>query len=177
MAFALGGRWPGTGWGSILLALVWLAGCATGRIVDEGFIDAAGGFRVRLPEAGWDVIEIAGANVALARHGTSARIAVGASCPASETGPLPILARHLLFGLRQVQTVGRRALVLDGTEAIETIVRGDLNGHPVQVRAVVARQGGCLYDLLAVAAPAEFAEAERALADLMDSWQFTKRSP
>jgi hypothetical protein len=67
--------------------------------------------------------------------------------------------------------------MLDGVAGLETVVRGRVEGAPVQVRSVVIRQKGCLYDLLFVAPPETF-EARGADFDvLLAGWQFFSDTP
>ena len=104
-------------------------------------------------------------------------MAVSASCPEQEKGPLSAVARHVFFGLRQVEWLRQGPIMLDGVAGLETVVRGKVEGVPVQVRSVVIRQKGCLYDLLFVAPPATF-EARGADFDaLLTGWQFFSDTP
>jgi hypothetical protein len=99
-------------------------------------------------------------------------MAVSASCPEQEKGPLPAVARHVFFGLREAQWLRQGPIMLDGVTGLETVVRGRVEGTAVQVRSVVVRQKGCLYDLLFVAPPGTF-EAQNADFDgLLTGWEF-----
>ena len=156
-----------------------LTGCAaaSGRVVDGVYVDAAKGFRVDLPRSGWRVASSPGADLALRHTGTDASMAVSASCPEQERGPLPAVARHVFFGLRQVEWLRQEPVMLDGVAGLETVVRGRGEGAPVQVRSVVIRQKGCLYDLLFVAPPETF-EARGADFDaFLAGWQFFSDKP
>src|SRR3990172_9740352 len=91
-----------------------LTGCAaaSGRVVDGVYVDAAKGFRVDLPRSGWRVTQSPGADLALHNTGTDASMAVSASCPEQERGPLPALARHVFFRLRQVEWLRQGPVIL-----------------------------------------------------------------
>ncbi|MFQ5960466.1 MAG: hypothetical protein ACE5MG_03650 [Candidatus Methylomirabilales bacterium] len=163
-----------TGMGCVCVLLTC---CATSRTVDGVYVDEAKGFRVQLPRHGWHVVESSGADLTLRDTGSQARMAVSASCPARETGPLPALARHLLFGLRDVKRMRQEPILIDGVEGLDTEVIGTWEGERVQVWSVVIRRGGCLYDLLFIAPPATFG-AQRADFDaLLNSWEFLSETP
>ncbi|MGH7432571.1 MAG: hypothetical protein ACREJL_02330 [Candidatus Methylomirabilales bacterium] len=154
-----------------------LTGCAAGKVVDGVYMDPAKGFRVNLPRSGWQLTRSPGADLALRDTGTDASMAVSASCPEQERGPLPALARHVFFGLRQVEWLRQGPIMLDGVTGLDTVVRGRWGGAPIQVRSVVIRQKGCLYDLLFVAPPENF-EARGADFDaFLAGWQFFSDRP
>jgi len=156
-----------------------LTGCAaaSGRVVDGVYVDAAKGIRVDLPRSGWQVTQSPGADLVLRHTGADTSMAVSASCPEQERGSLPALARHVFFGLRQVEWLRQEPIVLDGVAGLETVVRGRAEGAPVQVRSVVIRRKGCLYDLIFVAPPETF-EARGADFDaFLAGWQFFSDKP
>ncbi|MCI0483494.1 MAG: hypothetical protein L0Y78_02805 [candidate division NC10 bacterium] len=172
---------PGLGAPATQMALVvlLLTGCAaaSGRVVDGLYVDTAKGFRVALPRSGWQVASSPGADLALRNAGADASIAVSASCPEQETGPLPALARHVLFGLRQVEWLRQEPIQLDGVAGLETVVRGRVEGAPVQVRSVVIRRRGCLYDLLFVAPPETFEARGADFEAFLAGWEFLLEKP
>jgi predicted Zn-dependent protease len=156
-----------------------LAGCAaaSGRVVDGAYVDAAKGFRVDLPRSGWQVTSSPGADLALRHTGADASMAVSASCPEQEKGPLPAVARHVFFGLRHVEWLRQEPIMLDGVAGLETVVRGTVEGTTVQVRSIVVRQKGCLYDLLFVAPPETFEARSADFDRLLTGWEFFSDKP
>src|SRR3972149_2444844 len=135
-----------------------LTGCAaaSGRVVDGVYVDGAKGFRVDLSRSGWQVTQSPGADLALRHADVDASMAGSARCTEQERGPLPALARHVFFGLRQGEWLRQEPIVLDGVAGLETVVRGSWEGAPIQVRSVVIRRKGRLYDLIFVAPPESF---------------------
>jgi hypothetical protein len=69
------------------------------------------------------------------------------------TRPLPVLVRHLRFGLRDVRDLQEAPIVLGGLSGTAHRFRATLDGVPVAVRAVTLRGPGCVYDLVGVAPP------------------------
>ena len=67
--------------------------------------------------------------------------------------PLPVLARHLRFGLRDVQDLVEAPVTLGGLPGATQRFRATLDGVPVAVRAVTLQGAGCVYDLVGVAPP------------------------
>jgi hypothetical protein len=104
-------------------------------------------------------------------------MAVSASCPEQEKGPLPAVARHVFFGLRHVEWLRQEPIMLDGVAGLETVVRGTVEGTTVQVRSIVVRQKGCLYDLLFVAPPETFEARSADFDRLLTGWEFFSDKP
>ena len=162
---------------AVICLCVLMTSCATGRALDGLYRDEAKHFQVRLPQNGWQMTETRGADVVLRDTRSTARMAVAASCPGEETGPLSSLVRHLFFGLRQVEELRQEQVVLDGAVGLDTMIRGSWEGATVQIRSVVIRRTGCLYDLLYVA-PADTFEVHSADFDaFLKSWQFLSEQP
>lgn len=152
-------------------------GCASGGIRNAVYRDEARNFRVEIPQNGWRVIQSPGADLALEDTRSAARMAVAVNCPERETAPLPSLVRHLYFGLRQVERLRQEQVVLDGAVGLDTVVRGSWEGTTVQIRSLVIRRTGCLYDLLYVAPPDAFAARSADFDRFVQSWQFLPEQP
>ena len=102
---------------------------------------------------GWTRID-SEADLALRRPAPPAGLMAHATCEGKPpVRPLPILARHLRFGLRDVQDLVEAPASLDGLPGTTQDFRATLDGVPVAVRAVTLQGGGCVYDLVGVAAP------------------------
>ncbi len=154
-----------------------LTGCAAGKVIDGFYVDGAKGFRVGLPRSGWQVTQSPGADLALRHTDVDASMAISASCPEQERGSLPALARHVFFGLRQVELLRQEPIVLDGVTGLETVVSGSWEGAPIQVRSVVIRRKECLYDLIFVAPPETFEARDADFDALLAGWQFFSDKP
>jgi hypothetical protein len=129
-----------------------LAGCAGVRVENGAYVVRRKGYRVGAP-AGWTRLETA-ADVALAREAPSAGLMAHATCEGKAPGrSLPVLARHLRFGLRQVRDLTETPITLGGLSGTASRFRAVLDGLPVAVRAVTLSGPACVYDLVAVAPP------------------------
>ena len=132
--------------------LAGLAGCGGVRLEDGSYVVSRKGYRVGAP-AGWTQIE-SEADLALRRADLSAGLMAHATCEGKPpVRPLPVLARHLRFGLRDVQALDESPVTLDGLPGTAQRFRATLDGVPVAVRAVTLRGTGCVYDLVGVAPP------------------------
>lgn len=163
--------------GGISLVCFFLIGCATGQTVGGFYIDETKGFRVRLPRDEWQMIESPGADLAIQDTRSHARMAVSASCPAREAGSLPALTRHLFFGLREVKRVRQEPILVDGVAGLDTEIAGEMEEEPVQVRSVVIRHEGCLYDLFFIASPETFADRQADFDAFLEGWEFLSGVP
>jgi hypothetical protein len=122
------------------------------RLQDAGYVVGGKGYRVGAP-VGWTRIE-SDADLALRRADPAAGLMAHATCEGRPAGrPLPVLVRHLRFGLRDVQELTETPVTLGGLPGTGQRFRATLDGVPVAVRAVTLRGPGCVYDLVGVAPP------------------------
>jgi hypothetical protein len=132
--------------------LAGLAGCAGVQPREGSYVVSGKGYRVGAP-AGWTRIE-SEADLALRRAEPPAGLMANATCEGKPpTRPLPILARHLRFGLRDVQDLVETSAALDGLSGTAQRFRATLDGVPVAVEALTLQGGRCIYDLVGVAMP------------------------
>ena len=132
--------------------LAGLAGCGGVRLQDGGYVVAQKGYRVGAPE-GWTRIE-GEADLALRRADPAAGLMAHATCEGKPpVRPLPVLTRHLRFGLRDIRDLTESPVTLAGLPGTTQRFRATLDGVPVAVQAVTLRGAGCVYDLVGVAPP------------------------
>ena len=117
------------------------------------------GYRVALPAGGgWEVAPDARADLELRRPASRAGILANALCLGkAPTRSLTILARHLTFGIQGREVLEQSELAVAGHPAVRVLLRGRLDGAPVEVEAYVVKGERCVYDLIYVAPPAQFA--------------------
>ena len=133
-----------------------LAGCSMSRI-ENGMFYSAKGYQVRLPGAGWQIDADRTADLALRRDTPPGGMLADATCEGKTLDySLPLLARHLTFGLRNRVTVAQSRDVVRGRPAEHAVVRGTADGTDVMVEAVVVKTAGCIHDFLYVAQPSGF---------------------
>jgi hypothetical protein len=132
--------------------LAGVAGCAGVRLEEGSFVVREKGYRVGAPAGGTPVKS--DADLVLRRAEAGSGLMAHATCDGKPpTRPLPILVRHLRFGLRDVQDLAEAPVTLDGLPGTAHRFRATLDGVPVAVRAVTLRGAGCVYDLVGVASP------------------------
>ena len=94
------------------------------------------------------------ADLALRRADPPAGLMAHATCEGRPPArPLPVLVRHLRFGLRDIRDLEESPATLDGLPGTAQRFHATLDGVPVAVRAVTLRGPGCVYDLVGVAPP------------------------
>jgi hypothetical protein len=136
----------------------------------------AKGYRVR-PPAGWERLA-SKADVAL-RHATlRAGLMAHGSCEGAAPRRTPeTLARHLRFGLREVDDLEQAPVTVAGASGVRSRFRARLDGVPVAVRALTLRARGCVYDLVVVAPPGALARAEPDFDRFVESFALTGETP
>jgi len=121
------------------LATLAIAGCATTRL-DAGVFHSKKGYRVALPGGDWIVANGGGADLTLKHRDGQRGIVVHAACDAARArGPLNVLARHLLSGLRERSVVTREDVSVNGKVARHAVVEGRVGDarEPVTVEVPV----------------------------------------
>ena len=120
---------------------------------------AGKGYRV-VPPPGWERTDSA-ADLTFRQPALEAGLMAQGTCEG--TAPdrsLPVLARHLRFGLRDVRGLETRPVELAGHPGLDSRFEATLDGIPVAVRAVTLRDGRCAYDLVVVAPAGRLAAVE-----------------
>lgn len=116
------------------------------------------GYRVSLPPGAWQVSTDGRADLELGRAGSKAGILAHATCEGKVPArALPVLARHLTFGLEARTLLEYGEVTVAGQVGVRLRLEGRLDGTPVKVEAFVLKGEGCVYDLVYAAALAEFA--------------------
>lgn len=141
------------------LLLVWAGSACAGSRIEGGVFYSPKGFRVTLPAGGaWTVAADGRADLELRLSRARAGILINATCGGSAPRrPLAVLARQLTFGVQGREALERDELRVAGHEAIRVLFKGRLDERPVQVEAYVVKGEQCVYDLVYVAPPEEFA--------------------
>jgi hypothetical protein len=153
-----------------------LVGCATVRVQDGVYAVPAKGYRVTSP-AGWQRIP-SDADLAFRQASLGAGLMAHGTCDSRVRGrPLPILARHLRFGLRDVTALEETRVTVAGQPGRESRFQARLDGVPVTVRAVTLEGPRCLYDLVAVAPPGAAATIVPDVDRFIQSFVLTPETP
>ena len=143
-----------------LLVAVLSAGCSASRI-ENGVFYSPKGYHVTLPGDGWAVRPGGAAELELQRKNPDGGMLADATCDGpTASRPLPVLTRHLTFGLGHRETVESVQNDSGGRQAERTVVRGSVDGADVMVEAVVLKDARCVYDFVYVA-PVNAFEAGR----------------
>jgi hypothetical protein len=145
------------------LATLAIASCATTHL-DASVFHSKKGYRVALPGGDWIVANGDDADLTLKHRDGQRGIVVHAACDAARArGPLNVLARHLLSGLRERSVITRADVSLNGKVARHAVVEGRVGDarEPMTVEVYVTRDDRCVYDFIYAAPPDAF-EAGRA---------------
>ena len=168
----IAGGWRRALWLPAALSL--LAGCAAGaRPAGEALVVRGKGYRI-VPPSGWERIA-SKADLALRHPGLEAGLMAHGTCEG--TAPrraLPILARHLRFGLRDVEGLEQTPVEFAGWPGIRSRFTARLDGIPVAVGAVTLQGRGCVYDLVVVAPPGRLEAAAPDFERFADSFALTE---
>jgi hypothetical protein len=145
-----------------VVAMVGLAGlvvgCAAARTRTEGHtvVVPGKGYRVSVPP-GWERTET-DADLALRPPAAEAGLMAHGTCQGrASQRALSVLARHLRFGFREVQSLDEAPVEMAGLHGLRSRFTARLDGLPVSVGAVTLQGRGCVYDLVVVAPPERLA--------------------
>ena len=140
-----------------------VAGCA-GRRLQNGVYHSEHGYRVTVPGPGWIVVDDSPADLELRRADGQAGMLAAATCRRAATRQRDTdLARHLLLGLRERETLEDGEASLAGHQGVHQVVEGRMRDsrERVRIESYTVKDRRCVYDLLYVAPPAVF-ESSRA---------------
>jgi hypothetical protein len=152
-----------------------LAGCAGDRI-ESGVFHSVKGYQVGLPGDGWRVEPTEKADLELAREAPPAGMLTDATCgSAALARPLPVLVRHLTFGLSDRTTVVSDTWTVGGRPAAHRVIRGKRDGAEVLVEAVVLKGERCVHDFLYVAPAGSFEDGRPAFSAFVHSFVGDRR--
>lgn len=149
-----------------------LSGCA-GRRLHDGVYRSEHGYRIAVPGPGWTVVDESRADLELRRADGAAGMLVATTCRRATTRQRDAdLRRHLLLGLRERETLEDSATSLAGLRGVRVVMEGRMRGNTdrVRIEAYTVRSDRCVYDLLYVAPPAEFAASHEDFARFVRSF-------
>jgi len=107
----------------------------------------------------------------LTRVESGGGILVHATCEGKPPArPLPVLARHLTFGIESRKLLEREEVSVAGHPGIRILLEGRLDDVPVTVEAFVLKGKECVYDLVYAAPPADFAAGRDAFREFVGSF-------
>jgi len=161
--------------GAFVLILFALTACASHHIVDGFLVDKARGFRIPLLRDGWRQLEVEGTDLAFQAEPDGQVAALFVSCEERQVTPLHVLARHLFFGISLKRVVSQQMITLNGTNAVHTVLWGQLHETDVMVSSYVARDDRCAYDLVYVASPEAFQDRLPEFERFVRGWELTQK--
>ncbi len=110
-------------------------------------------FEIAHPGPEWSQLKIADRGTAAFEQRDGAVREVGGHCGRRHDIPLEVLRRHLMIGFRDVTMLEERRQRLAEREALYSHMRASLDGVPRELRMVVLKKDGCVFDLLEIGAP------------------------
>lgn len=161
--------------GVATLVLLILTACASSYVVDGIFVDEARGFTIPLLRDGWQRFELEGTDLAFRAEPGGQVAALLVSCEGEQPIPLRILAKRLFFGIGAKRVMAEEPISLNGTEAIHTLLEGQLKDTEVRVSSYVAKDGDCAYDLVYVASPELFQDRLPEFERFVRGWALTEK--
>ena len=142
-----------------LVLFVLVGACAHGDAFEEGVL-RKGDLRVEvgpLP-AGWRRVDVEGADLAFRDDARAGSTLFDVRCGRrDEDAPLSVLTVHLIMGTTEREIEKQEVLPFDRREALHTLLSAKLDGVPMQYDIYVMKKDGCVYDLVYVARPTQFA--------------------
>jgi hypothetical protein len=143
----------------LLLAVPLLAGCPTGALSGQLFVKDAVSYRLALPNAEtWRSVSFADNDLAWTAKDSPHLLGVNAVCEDHGDPSLEVLTNHLLIGFTDRELKERKALIVDGRDALDSHYLATLDGVPVELRLLVVKKNGCIHDFSYIAPKGHFAE-------------------
>lgn len=143
----------------LLLLLAACAACGHADAFDNGVLHK-GDLTVHVGPvpATWRRVSLEGADLAYRDDARAASAMFDVRCARRDgDAPLSALTAQLIMGTTQRDFVSQETLPLDEREAMHTTLRAKLDGVPLQYDIFVMKKDGCVYDLVYVAEPDQYA--------------------
>jgi hypothetical protein len=140
-------------------AVIVLAGCATGRRIENGVYHSAKGYRLTMPGADWSVAGESKADLQLRHQDGMAAMLANADCDEpARSRSAGLLLGHLLIGIRDRATIEQNEVSVNGLAAVHRVLDGRVapDGAPTRIEAYVLTDDRCVYDFAYAAPPAAF---------------------
>lgn len=99
------------------------------------------------PGKGWKRIGTKDADLAFWNSDIAAFIMVNSTCDDYKDAPLESLSNHLFFGIEKKKYIEQKRVLLDGRQAVYTVVEGLLDGARIRVAAYTMVKNYCTYDI------------------------------
>lgn len=153
-----------------LVALCWVAGCATPY---QAGIFEKDGTRYNVGEGphGWSRRGFSDNDLAFVSPDQRHTVAVNSTCRRYSDASLEVLMHHLLMGFTQVEQLEQSRAPLDGREGLFGHYRAQLDGVPVELGLVVLKKDGCVYDFTYLSPPGRYDEAKADFTGLLASFK------
>lgn len=97
---------------------------------------------------------------------TASIISINSGCrmgwkPEKSSENLKSLTDRLVLGFTQISSRSEKKLVVSQVPALETTLKGEIQGQQMILKAVVLVNNGCVYDLMYIAKPDSFFKQEQ----------------
>ena len=156
-------RWGECKAALLLLTLVSCTASFDGRVYHgDGF-----SFSVAQTPAEWQPISVTSAALAYEERDFGGQVLVNARCDRDgDDASLRSLTQHLFLRFTQREAISEQVVPFDGREALRTEVTAKLDGVSRSFLVWVLKKDRCVYDLLYVAPPDQYAVG----AQRFDAW-------
>lgn len=116
-------------------------------------------------------IEALRADMAFENTRTGAILSLNSVCRKYTAASLEELSRNLVLGIREKKVIRERFFEVDGTRAKDTMLAGEVENAPVQIRTVVMKKNQCTYDFILVSTPERMESSEPAMDSFLASFK------
>jgi hypothetical protein len=159
------------------IVLASCVGCSVtrGRVIGQQFVSPIYAFEVSLPGNDWRTTADGPAVLTLTHMRLAAGITISVTCDREHQAPLDVLARHLFFGFKDMEILQQGPRALNGVQALQTVAQARLDGRAVQVNSYVAQRDRCVYDIVYVASPEDYARGEPSFERMLAGFRFLPR--
>ena len=139
-----------------------VVGCAhSGVFVGGRFEDAHVSYQVGAPGKSWVQVHQPKANVAWYSADFDAVLLANSSCEGVGDSSLESFTNDLLIGTTEREIISQNRDMLAGREILETLSVAKVDGVARQMKILVLKKDGCVYELVLAAPVANFLAAEQ----------------
>ena len=149
---------------------------ATGIYLDGIYKDKQLKYYIGKLDKNWKLLSVKSVNLAFYNNINNGIIYITGKCKKSSDAPLFVLRTHLLIGFKDKKFLKSEKLIIEGREALNSIVIAKLDGVKRKINYFVLKKDGCLYDLVLISPIEYFNSNNREFLELIKNFKIIKGS-
>lgn len=149
--------------------------CASFQITKGTFLPIHKQYTINTPKEGWEIIRLSGEDITLQHKKYQAMITIISSDLKNKEIPHESLDEHLFIGIKKKNIILKEEVLIDGEEAIHTILEFEADGQRLKMDSYIVNTGSKVYDLVYWATPDAYAYGQSDFNEVVKSFKLLEK--